>query len=443
MDLPSLRLTPPDSIFGRRVFYGWWIVAAAFGLTSMISGFYFLGYSAFVNPLSDTFDVGVDRIGLVFGISSSVAAVFGLAAARLSPRLMTFAGVLMMGGGFLLVGRAESFLVYALIQTTLVATGGFMVVMYGSGSIINNWFAKRRGLAFAIGMTGVSFGAVLVNLTQFLIDKIGWQDATLILGGIVLAAGLPLAAIMRARPEDEGLLPDGDPPRPGVTAPAASAAPTSPAYAGFTLREALSTRAFWVMSAAFLARNFVTTGFGFCFIPAIEDKGFTAAAGASVLIVFAVMTVPSRLTSGYLGDLWRRNVVAGVMMAGIAASMLIMVWAETLAVIIIFLFIYGSFWGGIGGAMSMALRGEFFGRRNFAAIASVTTLVIGLGEIAGPTAAGAIFEETGSFQLAFAAFAIAALISAIGLLSLRPPASRESAFAPRGVKGIGQRTSAA
>ncbi len=424
MQFPSLRLTPPESIFGRRVFYGWWIVAAAFGLTSMISGFYFLGYSAFVNPLSESFDVGVDRIGLVFGISSSVAAVFGLAAARLSPRLMTFAGVLMMGGGFLLVGRTESFLVYALVQTTLVATGGFMVVMYGSGSIINNWFARRRGLAFAIGMTGVSFGAVLVNLTQFLIDSMGWQDATLILGIIVLAVGLPLAAIMRARPEDEGLLPDGDPPRPGVTAPTTSAAPTSPAYAGFTLREALSTRVFWVMSAAFLARNFVTTGFGFCFIPAIEDKGFTAAAAASVLIVFAVMTVPSRLTSGYLGDLWRRNVVAGVMMAGIAASMLIMVWADTLVVIIVFLFIYGSFWGGIGGAMSMALRGEFFGRRNFAAIASVTTLVIGLGEIAGPTAAGFIFEETGSFQLAFVAFAIAALISAIGLLSLRPPQRR-------------------
>ena len=424
MQFPSFRLTPPESLFGRRVFYGWWIVAAAFGLTSMISGFYFLGYSAFVNPLSETFDVGVDRIGLVFGISSSVAAVFGLAAARLSPRLMTFAGVLMMGGGFLLVGRTESFLVYALVQTTLVATGGFMVVMYGSGSIINNWFARRRGLAFAIGMTGVSFGAVLVNLTQFLIDEIGWQDATLILGIIVLAVGLPLAAIMRARPEDEGLLPDGDPPRPGVTAPTAAAAPTSPAYAGFTLREALSTRVFWVMSAAFLARNFVTTGFGFCFIPAIENKGFTAAAGASVLIVFAVMTVPSRLTSGYLGDLWRRNVVAGVMMAGIAASMLIMIWAETLVVIIIFLFIYGSFWGGIGGAMSMALRGEFFGRRNFAAIASVTTLVIGLGEIAGPTAAGIIFEETGSFQLAFVAFAIAALVSAIGLLSLRPPRRR-------------------
>ena len=258
MNLPSLRLTPPDSIFGRRVFYGWWIVAAAFGLTSMISGFYFLGYSAFVNPLSESFEVGVDRIGLVFGISSSVAAVFGLAAARLSPRLMTFAGVLMMGAGFLLVGRAESFLLYALIQTVLVATGGFMVVMYGSGSIINNWFARRRGLAFAIGMTGVSFGAVLVNLTQFLIDSLGWRDTTLILGSIVLAVGLPLAAIMRARPEDEGLLPDGDPPRPGVAAPTASAAPTSPAYGGFTLRQALSTRSFWMMSAAFLARNFVT-----------------------------------------------------------------------------------------------------------------------------------------------------------------------------------------
>ena len=102
-------------------------------------------------------------------------------------------------------------------------------------------------------------------------------------------------------------------------------------------------------------------------------------------------------------------------------ALLVMLVVTTLAVIIIFLFIYGSFWGGIGGAMSMALRGEFFGRRHFAAIASVTTLVIGLGEIAGPTVAGRIFEETGSFQLAFVAFAIAALISAIGLLSLRPP----------------------
>ena len=415
-------MTPPESILGRRVFYGWWIVTAVFGLTSMVSGFYFLGFSAFVLPLSETFEVGIDRIGLVFGMSSSVAAVFGLAAARVSPRLMTFVGVLMMGVGFLLVGRAESFLVYAFIQVLLVATGGFLVVMYGSGSIINNWFAKRRGLAFAIGMTGVSFGALLVNLTQFLIDGIGWQDTTLILGIIVLAAGLPLAAIMRTRPEDEGLLPDGDPPRPGVQAPTTpAAAPVLPANSGLTVRQALATRLFWVMSGAFLARNFVTTGFGFSFIPAIENKGFTAATGAALLIAFAVMTVPSRLTSGYLGDLWRRNVVAGLMMAAIAGSMLIMIWAETLSVIIIFVLLYGAFWGGIGGAMSMALRGEFFGRRNFAAIASVTTLVIGLGEIAGPFVAGRIFEETGSFRLAYVAFAIGALISAIGLLSLRPP----------------------
>ena len=422
MNLLSLRLTPPDSIFGRRVFYGWWIVTAVFGLTSMVSGFYFLGFSAFVTPLSETFDVGFDRVGFVFGISSSIAAVFGLAVARVSPRVMTFAGVLMMGVGFLLAGRAESFLVYALIQTLLVATGGFMIVMYGSGSIINNWFAKRRGLAFAIGMTGVSFGALLVNLTQFLIDSIGWQDTMLILGIIVLAAGLPLAAIMRTRPEDEGLLPDGEPPRPGVQVPATStAAPALPAESGLTVRQALATRVFWVMSGAFLARNFVTTGFGAYFIPAIENKGFTAAAGAALLIVFAVMTVPSRLTSGYVGDRWRRNVVAGVLMAAVAGSMLIMIWAETLAVIIIFVVLYGAFWGGIGGAMSMALRGEFFGRRHFAAIASVTTLVIGLGEIAGPFVAGRIFEETGSFKLAYVAFAIAALISAIGLLSLRPP----------------------
>ena len=222
-------MTPPESILGRRVFYGWWIVTAVFGLTSMVSGFYFLGFSAFVLPLSETFDVGRDSVGLLFGVSSSVAAVFGLAAARISPRVMTFAGVLMMGVGFLLLGRAESFLAYAFIQAPLVATGGFLIVMYGSGTIINNWFSKRRGLAFAIGMTGVSFGALLVNLTQFLIDGMGWRDTTLVLGIIVLTAGLPLAAIMRTRPEDEGLLPDGEQPRPGVLAPATSRRRASPA----------------------------------------------------------------------------------------------------------------------------------------------------------------------------------------------------------------------
>ena len=109
-------------------------------------------------------------------------------------------------------------------------------------------------------------------------------------------------------------------------------------------------------------------------------------------------------------------------MVVIAGSMLIMIWAQALALIIVFVLLYGAAWGGIGGAMSMALRGEFFGRRDFAAIASVTTLVIGLGELSGPFVAGRIFEETGSYQLAYVAFAfaIAALISAIGLLSLRP-----------------------
>ena len=343
-----------------------------------------------------------DSVGLLFGVSSSVAAVFGLAAARISPRVMTFAGVLMMGVGFLLLGRAESFLAYAFIQAPLVATGGFLIVMYGSGTIINNWFSKRRGLAFAIGMTGVSFGALLVNLTQFLIDGMGWRDTMLVLGIIVLAAGLPLAAIMRTRPEDEGLLPDGEPPRPGVQAPATSRRRASPAcrqrphgasgpgYAdvlgdeprvhGAELRHHRPRRTLHPRHRRQgLHRRCRRRDAG-------RVRGDDRAQPADLRATWATR--------------WRRNVVAGVLMAAIAGSMLIMIWAETLAVIIIFVAALRRLLGrdrrrDVDGAPRRILRAAPLRRHREPSPRS------SLGSARSPARSwpDRIFEETGSYQL--------------------------------------------
>jgi len=431
LNLPSLRLTPPESILGRHIFYGWWIVAGMFGLASMVSGFFFLGFSAFVIPLTREFDVGRDIVALVFGVSSSVAAIFALIATRLSPRVMTFVGILMMGVGFLLLGRAGTFLVYACIQILLVGVGGFFIVLYGSGTIINNWFNKKRGLAFAIGLTGMSFGALLVSLTRYLIDSMGWRDATLIIGVTILTIGLPIAAIMRTRPEDQGLLPDGDEPHPGARARDETTTASTSAENGLTVRQALATQAFWVVTMAFLARSFVTTGLATHFIPAIEDKGFSAATGAAMLSIFALMTIPSRLAAAYLGDRWRRTAIAGLLMALMAVSMAIMVWAQSLTIIVLFVLIYSLAWGGIGGAMALAIRGEFFGRRHFAAISGATVLIIGLGEISGPFFAGFIFEETGTYRLAYVVFTIVGLLSAAGLLLVRSPLHKNKRVQPR------------
>ncbi len=419
MNAASLVNVLSDWLLRRRVFYGWWIVGASFGLAGIVSGFIFLGFTAFLVPYTESFGVGRGPISLVFGFSSVAGVAASPLIGRYGARRVTMAGVASMGAGLCLMSLAQNLLHYGLIQLTLVTMGGFVVLFYGSATVVNNWFDRRRGLAFGFFFTGISLGAALVFVVNFLVESLGWRDATLVIGVTTFVIGLPLASILRDRPEDFGMLPDGDRPDSARARPAAGFAEH-----GLTLRQAMRTSAFWTLSIGFASRNFVIAGMAAHFIPAVVDKGFSSTTGAQMLLVFAGAAFVNRLLTSYISDYVPKAKMTALMVAIGVGAFFIMMWAESIWVIVIFVLVYSLAWAGSGGGMISAIRGEFFGRANYAVISGAGNLVQAGGEVLGPAAAGILYDRTGSYTNAYLVFIGMLSLSAIALLLTRAPRAR-------------------
>ena len=419
MNAASLVNVLSDWLLRRRVFYGWWIVGASFGLAGIVSGFIFLGFTAFLVPYTESFGVGRGPVSLVFGFSSVAGVAASPLIGRFGARRVTMAGVASMGAGLCLMSLAQNLLHYGLIQLTLVTMGGFVVLFYGSSTVVNNWFEKRRGLAFGFFFTGISLGAALVFVVNFLVESLGWRDATLVIGVTTFVIGLPLASILRDRPEDLGMLPDGDPPDSAPARPAGGFAEH-----GLTLRQAMRTSAFWTLSIGFASRNFVIAGMAAHFIPAVVDKGFSSTTGAQMLLVFAGAAFVNRLLTSYISDYVPKTKMTALMVAIGVGAFFIMMWAEAIWVIVIFVLVYSLAWAGSGGGMISAIRGEFFGRANYAVISGAGNLVQAGGEVLGPAAAGIIYDRTGSYTNAYFVFIGMLTLSTVALLLTRAPRVR-------------------
>ena len=419
MNAASLVNVLSDWLLRRRVFYGWWIVGASFGLAGLVSGFIFLGFTAFLVPYTESFGVGRGPVSLVFGFSSVAGVAASPLIGRFGARRVTMAGVASMGAGLCLMSLAQNLLHYGLIQLTLVTMGGFVVLFYGSATVVNNWFDRRRGLAFGFFFTGISLGAALVFVVNFLVESLGWRDATLVIGVTTFVIGLPLASILRDRPEDFGMLPDGDRPDSARARPAAGFAEH-----GLTLRQAMRTSAFWTLSIGFASRNFVIAGMAAHFIPAVVDKGFSSTTGAQMLLVFAGAAFVNRLLTSYISDYVPKAKMTALMVAIGVGAFFIMMWAESIWVIVIFVLVYSLAWAGSGGGMISAIRGEFFGRANYAVISGAGNLVQAGGEVLGPAAAGILYDRTGSYTNAYLVFIGMLSLSAIALLLTRAPRAR-------------------
>ncbi len=406
----------------RRVFYGWWIVAGTMVLGTLSGGVYIHGFTAFVLPLSEDFDVGLGTISLAFSLASLGEVVWGplqgMLVDRYGPRRVMFVGVTMMGLAFVLGSMAQSIVVFLLVFTPLVSIGVSMGMFAPPAATVGTWFVRRRGMAMAIAMTGFGLGGLVVPLVRFLIDTYDWRWTAAGIGVAVWVVGYPVVALMRHRPEQYGMFPDG---ASGPPKPAPASGPVGTGEIDFTVREALSTRAFWFIGAWFGLRMVVVASLGVHFIPIMEEKGYSAATGAALLSLFAIVTIPSRLAIGYLTDRLPKNLLAAALSSLIAVAIVVLALADELWQIYVFVVLYAVAWGGSGASMIMAIRGEYFGRKSFATIAGLGSILIVPGTVAGPIFTGFSFDRTGNYDLAFYTFIVAAMLSVVMMLFARRP----------------------
>lgn len=405
----------------KQIFYGWWIVlGAALGM-AMNAGFYFYGFGVFFDSLIREFRTTRAALSGAFSLArlegGLLGPIGGLLVDRLGPRRVMLVGVLLMGTGFVLLGRVSSITGFYLVFVLMVALGAGLGFSTPLITAVGNWFIRRRGIAFGLAQSGIGLGGLLVPLLSWLIIQYGWRTAALAAGIIIFTVATPIAFMMRHKPEQYGYLPDGK------AAPAEEVGEARD-EADFTAREALRTRAFWLLSITFSLRLMVTGAVPVHIMPFLLDRGFPREVAATALGAIALISIVGRLAFGRLGDyVQKRYVIAGLLVL-LAGSLILLGYVKSPWQLFLFLGLYAPAYGGLATLMQL-IRAEYFGRKAFGTIMGFMAMVIMLGTIAGPLFAGYVWDITGSYRFAFTVFAIAAIIAVGLILSAKPPVKKE------------------
>ena len=389
---------------------------------AMSAGINFYGFAAFFVPLSAEFGWSRGVLSGVFALSrlegGLLGPVEGFLVDKFGPRRMMFVGIPLMGVGYILLSQIDSLVALYVVYIFTITLGASFGTFAPVGAAVANWFNKRRSRALGIMMSGVAVGgAVFLPLLGILISSYGWRTTSIICGFIVIAIGLPASLVMRHKPEQYGMVPDGI----DLTIDGTGHAENHEEIS-LTGLESLRTSAFWLIGLSNTMRGLVTAGLTIHFVAMMVDQGFAFTVATSLLGSVALLSIIGRLGMAWLGDMFdKRYLLAGTMLI-MAATLLGMGQVENLLVMGILLFLYAICYGG-SIVLPVALQAEYFGRHSFATIRGLMQSVQTAGMLVGPIFAGFVYDATGSYSWAFVGFAAAALLAGMFLLGARKPNS--------------------
>jgi sugar phosphate permease len=409
-----------------RIFYGWWVVAAGFGLESLIGALMFHAYGAYAVLLREEFGWSKTMLSAAFAMARAESGILGPLQGwltdRFGPRVLIRIGMVIFGVGFMLFSRIEgpvAFFLTFFMMALGSSLGGYLPV----GVAIVAWFRRRRALALSVSASGMAIGGLLTPLVVLAASRVGWRWTAFASGLLVIAAGVPLAQVMRRRPEAYGWTPDGDPPR-----PASADVPDRPApvQRDFTVREALRTRAFWYISLGHAASLLVVSAVMVHMIIHVTERlGYALPQAGSVVALMTVMQAVGQLTGGWLGDRFSKRRIAAACMLAHGAALMILAFAGAFWMVLAFAVLHGTAWGMRGPLMG-AIRADYFGSAAFGTITGVSSMVLMIGMMGGPLVAGILADRTGSYVPGFSVLAALATIGSVFfLLARRPPLPQE------------------
>lgn len=435
----------------KGIFYGWWIVAVCMLVLFVHAGCGFYSFGVLNKTLQEAFDT---NRGTISGAVSLYMLMIGLTAPfvgrltdRYGPKKLVLWGALIVGAAFLLLNRASA--VWHLYVLFLVIGIG----MSGAGLVpvsfaVSNWFTRKRGLAMGVTMVGIALGGLLVTLlTNYLVDAFSWRAAFVALGILTWVLIIPATMlIMRTRPQDMGLLPDGESPVTRETVPAVEMvqATADPEPTASTLKMVLRSRPLLLIMAAFFFAGLAIGGLLQHEHAFFTDLGISMASAGMMLAVTAGMGGFGKLFFGFMADRIPPRRVAIICFTLQVVAMTILMLMQSVppmwvyVMMWMFVIVFGFAMGG-QIALQPLVTTQFFGLASFGAIFGAVALAAGVGVSLGPLLAGGIFDLLGSYRLAFFTFAAgyAVAITALLLLARYPEAKTRNGDALRQI-GFGR-----
>lgn len=375
-------------------FYGWTITYTLAITQTILWGILYYTFTVFLTPMER--ELGWSRAEITAGFSLALlvraAAAYPVGAwiDHRGPRLLMALGS--VGGGACMVAwaavtdKVTFYLVWAAMGVSWAA-----LLYEPAFAVVTKWFVAKRGRALAI----ITFAAglastIFIPFADILLQAVGWRHAVLILAAVVvLTTALPHLLILRRRPDDMGLLPDGAAP----VEPGASYMPT-----GTTVMQAVRSRYFWILVFAFGFSSLAAESIRVHFIPFLIAGGVMPSAAAAASGAIGVMQVVGRLAFAPLDARFSsRTMVIGVF-AVQTLSLIVLFLGTAGWVIVLFVAIYGASYGAKTLAR-VSILADSFGASHYGRISSLHSIFLTLATTVAPVGAALIFDQTGSYNL--------------------------------------------
>jgi len=395
------------------VYYGW-VLVITLGVTETISwGVLYYAFAVYLAPMQAELGWSRGDMTGAFSVALLLAGLTAIPAGRWldrhGPRLLMTVGSIVATLLVLAWSRVGSldqlYVVWALIGLTMAAT------LYDPAfATATRWFERQRVRALtAITLMAGFASTIFIPLAGWLVQLQGWRQSLVTLA-IILAIGtiVPHALLLRRRPEDLGMHPDGEPmlQRRGD--------PVRPP--GMPVGQAMRHASFRWLVVAFWLATLSTIAVGVHILPYLEDRGYDATFAASVTGLIGAMQVFARLLLAPFGNRANPRLLAASMLALQPIALVVLLLVRSTPGIFLFVVLFGA-QRGLSTLARPALLAELYGRAEYGSIAGVLQFFISLAQAAAPVGAGVAYDLSGSYEPVFWALA---LISALAVVAILP-----------------------
>lgn len=411
--MPDGSPHPPSlpRLWPRRVYYGWAIVYTSFFVSIAQVPMYGPVFSVFVRPIEAELGWSRSTITLAFTFGSLggslLAAPVGSVVDRYGARgVMAGAGVVVTAALLGVASMSEPWhfwAAYGAARAAAVAGVGL-----STSVAIANWFIRMRGRATAIRAAGQRGGQAVVPLMALpVLLLMGWRETFVVfaVAALVLVTA-PSLLLMKRRPEDFGLRPDG-----GARGPSERRGAGPAGEHSWQLREVRATRTLWMLTVGMSAGLAAQIAINIHAVPNFQDKGISEGLAVTVASVFTGIAAVSLAGWGMVVERVHVRYVSMAAMALFIAAMGVLLVADSYPMAVLFAVLFGL---GTGGwtVSQMIMIPNYFGRLHAGSIKGFISPVEGLLGVSGPLVAAFIFDSTRSYDAAFVA---AAAVFAVGL----------------------------
>jgi sugar phosphate permease len=409
-----------------KIFHGWYLVVAALISGAFMTGAGTWAFSLFVKPMTEEF--GWSRSAF-FGALTVRSIISGLIApmvgpiqdTKRGPRRLMFLTVFAMGIGMSAMYWVDSlimfYVLFGIVGTMMTVGGAEMLV----NAVLPKWFIRKRATALTIASAGQGAGPLLFPiLVSAVIVEWGWRTAWVSVGLAALVLLLPLAFMVRTRPEDIGLHPDGDPEQPAVGGTRRVVTERS-----FTRREAMREPSMWLINLSGALFVMGVTGLQTNWLLFFQDQGFAATTAALSASAFGIGSFSSRFLWGMLAYRYTVRALMAIATTITAFTVVLLFQVDSVFTMMLVAVLNGLALGG-NFVMRPLIVANYFGRDHLGSIGGVMRPLQIAGGATGPLAVAGLFDLTGSWEIAFGAVIAIWVGSALSISLALPPKRRDA-----------------